>query len=123
MVDGRSTHSCYGVFDRVTPEAIFGDGPSQWVGAWMGKTRNSSPTFEIVVGDRSVSMPVRAHKFVGTLCGEVLTRLKLGRDLSGWELREGHGDVVPFDCTEHRAGMTVGRHYYLIRVPKSKAHD
>jgi hypothetical protein len=67
-------------------------------------------------------MPVRASKFVGTLCGEILTKLKLGRDLSGWELREATGEVVPFDRTEHRAGIAPRRHYYLIRVAK-KPHE
>ncbi len=82
----------------------------------MGRSKASPPTFEVVVGDRSVSVPVRAHKFVGTLCREILDQLKLDRDLSGWELREGHGKVVPFDSTEHHAGVTAKRHYYLIRI-------
>lgn len=86
----------------------------------MGKSTVSPPTFEVMVGSRSVPMPVQDHKFVGTLCVEVLSRLKLGRDLSKWEFREADGSVVPFHCTEHHAGLTAKRHYYLIQVVDGK---
>ena len=82
----------------------------------MGKKTTSGPTFEIVVGRRCETFEVRDHKFVGTLCAGLLSKLGFGRDLSHWELREATGEVVPFDRTEHRAGITASRHYYLIRV-------
>ncbi len=88
----------------------------------MGKKTTSRATFEIVVGSRSETFEVRDHKFVGTLCAGLLSRLGFGRDLSDWELREATGEVVPFDRTEHRAGITARRHYYLIRVA-DKLHE
>lgn len=82
----------------------------------MGKKTTSGPTFEIVVGRRCETFEVHDHKFVGTLCAGLLSKLGFGRDLSHWELREATGEVVPFDRTEHRAGIAPRRHYYLIRV-------
>jgi hypothetical protein len=82
----------------------------------MGKKTTSRATFEIVVGSRSETFEVHEHKFVGTLCAGLLSRLGFGRDLSDWELREATGEVVPFDRTEHQAGIAARRHYYLIRV-------
>lgn len=86
----------------------------------MGKKRTSLPTFEVEVGTRSVTFEVHEHRFVGTLCAGLLAKLGFDRDLTNWELREATGEVVPFDCTEHRAGISARRHYYLIRVADSR---
>ena len=81
----------------------------------MSEENKLRSKFEIIEMTKPENCEIHNEELLKKVCEDALKRAGFSRDLSKWELKDSDGEVVSFEETEMKAGVTPGSRYYLTQ--------